>query len=485
MTSMTLSMKSAAKLSLVFLLSVFILVANFSFSPGITASAECLPFRIVSIANEVCSVSFAEPDSSPNVANSARVDRICATYDAVNRVITVTCDSTLSEVESTINNHEILRKETDDGVWFLNSSLVISKDAVFRINSSDASWLKISSDGRSTGIRGIQAADDSNQITPYLIQVFGKLYVDGVKITSWDPISNNYTGQVQDGSVPRPYISIETGAGPCRILGSEIAYLGYNSPRKQGINFYGGDGSIIANNQIHHLWFGFYSDSVSNITIEANHVHSNSKYGLDPHSGTHDMLITNNRVNDNGHIGIICSADCTNMTIDGNIVYNNTNAGIMVSRNVRDSTVRNNNISGENTGISISESHNNLIYSNGISNTSSGIQVKLISSNNSIYDNSLYRVKKCGIEISSGASSNTIFSNDLLQSGNYGVCLFSNPVGNILSNNTISSNQDYAIYIKDSNSSTNVFKHNKLLNVAQNPIKIANGTLTVVDNIVK
>ncbi|MPZ08561.1 MAG: hypothetical protein GEU26_19495, partial [Nitrososphaeraceae archaeon] len=80
------------------------------------------------------------------------------------------------------------------------------------------------------------------------------------------------------------------------------------------------------------------------------------------------MIIRNNTVNDNGSIGIICSLDCYNISIENNKVYNNTKMGIMFSRNMFDSVARNNIVSDEEQGIVISESHNNEIYNNTISN---------------------------------------------------------------------------------------------------------------------
>jgi poly(beta-D-mannuronate) C5 epimerase len=473
------------------LFALFAMVTFMVYVDTVEGSADCLPYKLSTFDDEGCPISFEsnrilhEHDTSTIYRIALDKAHTCATYDMVDRVITVTCDSTLSEVEMAINDDKILRKESKDGVWFLNSSLVISRGAIFTINSTDARWLKISSDGRSTGIRGIQFEDEVNQTTPYLIQSFGALSLNGVKISSWDPIANNYTNQRPDGSIQRPYISIETGASPSLIVNSELAYLGYHGVRKQGLNFYGGDGSTLVGNQIHHLWFGFYSDSVSNITIVGNHVYSNSKYGLDPHSGTHDLLIKNNRVHNNGHIGIICSEDCTNIMIENNTVFNNTNAGIMISRNVQDSTIRNNTIRDENTGISVSESSRNTIYHNDISDTSYGIQVKIVSSNNSLHHNSMYNIRKCGIEISQKASDNTINFNTIRKASNYGVCLSSNPIGNIINNNTVDAAQGYAIFVKNSDSPSNVFRYNELLNVARNPIKLANGTLTVADNIIK
>jgi poly(beta-D-mannuronate) C5 epimerase len=146
------------------------------------------------------------------------------------------------------------------------------------------------------------------------------------------------------------------------------AYLGYeggvNGGPVVGITYYGGPGSIIKNNDIHNLYFGFYSNGVGNITIENNTIHNNGHYGLDPHSGTHDMLIRNNTVYDNGGLGIICSLDCYNIIIENNTVYNNTKLGVMFSRNMYDSVARNNIIAHEEKGIVISESHNNSVYNN-------------------------------------------------------------------------------------------------------------------------
>ena len=57
-----------------------------------------------------------------------------------------------------------------------------------------------------------------------------------------------------------------------------------------------GHGSVIRNNDIHHLYFGFYSVGVGGMVIENNKVHDMGHYGIDPHTGTHDMVIRNNTV---------------------------------------------------------------------------------------------------------------------------------------------------------------------------------------------
>lgn len=415
--------------------------------------------------------------------NSQHKD-VCAQYDKEKRIITVTCNSTLSEVGRTVSDDSILKKESGDGIWFLNSSLVVSKGATLTINPGDTKWLKISSEGRSFGVRlwANESQEHLNERIPYFIQLLGGINLESVKVTSWDPIRNNYANQKPDGTIPRPFIYIHEGADPSLITNSEIAYLGYKSPRKQGLNFYGGDNSTLKNNEIHNLFFGFYSTAVGNITLENNHVHANAKYGLDPHTGTHDMLIKNNRVHDNGHIGIICSLDCTKIIIEGNTIFNNTNAGIMVSKNVQDSVVAHNTIYDENTGVSVSESSGNKVHHNTISDSKNGIQLKRNSSNNQVHDNSISNSERCGIEITDSSSSNMIISNAILNSSTYGVCLSDGSSENIFSNNTIIAASIYAVYAKNLDPFKNVFNYNNLVDVPSNPVRLTNSTLTFINN---
>ena len=210
--------------------------------------------------------------------------------------------------------------------------------------------------------------------------------IDSVKITSWDLSTNDYAitegkrilkgneYEVQLGS-PRPFISVKGEAtGTTDITNSEISYLGYEEGIGEGpvvgLTYFGGNGSIIRNNDIHHLYFAFYSNGVRNITIENNRVHNSGQYGIDPHTGTQDIVIRNNIVYDNVGQGIICSVDCYNITIEGNKVYGNKGAGIMFSRNMHDSTARNNTVFDETECIFVSGSHSNQIYNNTVSSCS-------------------------------------------------------------------------------------------------------------------
>ena len=129
----------------------------------------------------------------------------------------------LTDIHHAVKDPNVLRKETaphDGQIWLLNAGIVVDNDAILYINSSDTSSLKIIADGK----------------TAYLIHVLGSLKIDSVKVTSWNPNTNNYAttedsdrnGRDVKVGTPRPYIVVEKGAtGTTDITNSEIAYLGY------------------------------------------------------------------------------------------------------------------------------------------------------------------------------------------------------------------------------------------------------------------
>jgi mannuronan 5-epimerase len=357
--------------------------------------------------------------------SSQDVDAVpCISYDPSTNFITVTCNSTtLTDIDNQLNDNTILDKEhSNNGVWLLNAGIVVANKATLYINSTDTTWLKINADGD----------------TEHIIEVYGNLKIDSVKITSWNPNTNDYATipAYDEDKEPEliPYIIVEGEAtGTTDITNSELAYLNY-------LSYYGGDGSVLKSNHIHDLWFGFYSSGVGDMIIEDNHIHDNTIYGLDPHTETHDMIIRNNVVHNNGEEGIICSLDCYNITIEGNEAYNNADAGIMFSRNMYNSVARNNHVHDEVKGIFVSASHNNEIYNNTVSDSGDGIYLKSESSKNNIYDNTIINATSNGILVNTGASDNTFSSNTIINATELG------------------------INVEDSDSVNNKFENNNLIN---------------------
>ena len=341
---------------------------------------------------------------------------LCVDFIPSNTTIRLKCGSAtfsdlyfiIKKYKSAIGGIEDWVEKESNGIWFLNSSLVIASNSSFTINSSDTKWIKIYSDGKQA----------------HSIKIHGNMTIDSVRITSWDPAESDYFHTIKDDSSDRrAYLSVMGEAtGTTNITNSELAFLGYNSSQEKkhtpsnGLSFYGGNGSILRGNNIHDNNFGFYSARVGGLLIENNHIHHNTYYGLDPHMGTHDMTIQNNVVHDNGKMGIICKY-CRNITIENNKVYNNTGSGISFSfvmqSEARNNTVYNQDLDGEN-GISVFKSNNNKIHNNTISFSDIGIKVIDNSSNNYVYNNSLQGIKEYSFLVRGSTSVNNTFKHNEL-----------------------------------------------------------------------
>jgi mannuronan 5-epimerase len=375
-----------------------------------------------------------EGGTLPSAAGNANG---CISYDSVQRLITVSCKSaTLTDIYNQLNDPGVLNKEQQqrNGVWLLNANITINKGSTLTIDSTDTTWLKIIADGRTLA---------------YGIHVLGSLKIDSVQLTSWNPETNYYA--MSNGSressgpatalcgsncpiavkdklthhgAPRPYIRIESRAtGTTNITNSYIGYIGYEAgwgKMTPGLQYNAGHGSVIRNNDFDHLYFGFYSVNVGNMVIENNKIHNSGHYGIDPHTGTHDMVIRNNRVYDNNGTAIICSLDCYNITFENNIVYNNNGGGIVFSRNTTQSVARNNYVFNQTTPIQLSRSHNNEVYNNIISNTTTGISLIGDASGNKVYNNTIMNVQSA-FRIKNTAANNMIYDNKLINVKSLGI----------------------------------------------------------------
>jgi parallel beta-helix repeat protein len=335
----------------------------------------------------------------------------------------------LTDIYNQLKNPDVLNKDPQQqGVWLLNANITIDKGSTLTIDPTDTTWLKILADGKTLA---------------YGIHVVGSLKIDSVRLTSWNPQTNYYaisTGSRESSGpataacgstcpieikdklthhgAPRGYIRIEyRSTGTTNITNSYIGYIGYEAgwgKMTPGLQYNAGHGSVIRNNEFDHLYFGFYSVNVGYMTIENNIIHDSGHYGIDPHTGTHDMLIRNNTVYNNNGTAIICSLNCYNITFENNNVYNNHGAGITFSRNTTNSVARNNYVHNQLFPIEISSSYNNAVYNNTISNTNTtGIYVIGDASGNKIYNNTIMNAES-GLDIRKTATNNMIYGNKII-----------------------------------------------------------------------
>ena len=283
----------------------------------------------------------------------------CVGYQREVNTIMISCDASFQDIVHAINQPNILEQDAEqNGQYILKANLEVADGVTFEMTSNG------------DGLQYLKLADANGII------VYGKILIDGVKITSWDASEDDIIQQDMNGTISRGYIQFAASEGS-QILNSELGYLGYDELGRRGFDLYGGGGPshdmVIRGSKFHDMWMAFYSKGAYNIVVDGSEYHHNLKYALDPHTGTHDMNITNNYLHDNRY-GAICSDHCYNILIEGNAVYHNTDGGIVFSRNMTNSIARNNHIYNATTGISVSESPNNQIYNNTIeSATDEGI----------------------------------------------------------------------------------------------------------------
>jgi len=390
----------------------------------------------------------------------------CITYSSSSKTITVTCTAPtrLTDVNNVLKNPSILKKESGGigpGTWLLSANLVVAKGGNFVIDATDTTWLKIRSDGSAA----------------FGLLNYGNLSIKSVKITSWNTATNNYASPGSDGQTPRAYIVAKGGAtGKMNIVKCHCAYLGYTGIGHHGLDYYGSDGSVVQDSEIDHNWRAFYSSGVGGLRFDRNIVHDNIEYGVDPHTGTHDMDITNNKVYNNNH-GIICSEKCSKIHIENNEIYNNKKDGIFLDAGSTNSIIANNIIRDEDNAITFPSLSNSQIYGNTITNSKYGIRIHqqigdsrcggtgCLSVNNYVHHNSI-KASSIGIWIYQGASSNIILSNTIDGSnGNRGIVVDGRTTnGNVFNDNHIS-NAQYPIRVTGGNTNSK-FINNHLDTVA-------------------
>ena len=285
----------------------------------------------------------------------------CIDYDQSENTIAIDCNASFLDVVQIINDPDAI-DNLGGGEYILNANLEVADDVTFEMTSSNED---------SGGLQYLKIAGENGII------VHGKILINGVKVTSWDVSDEDVIQQNIDGAIRRAYVQFAASEGS-QIINSDFGYLGYQDFGRRGFDLFGDGPSHdmeIRGSKFHNMWFAFYSRGAYNITVDGNEYYNNIKYALDPHSGTHDMSITNNWLHHNP-IGVICSDRCSDILIEGNRAEHNTKAGIFFSRNMHDSIARNNYIYNTTTGIIVSESPNNQIYSNTIEGaTSAGIRL--------------------------------------------------------------------------------------------------------------
>src|SRR5215207_2135228 len=213
----------------------------------------------------------------------------CIDYDQSENTITINYNTSFLDVVQTINDPDVIDNLVGRE-YILKANLEVDDGVTFEMTSDE------------DGLQYLKIAGENGII------VHGKILIDGVIITSWDASSNGIVQQNINGSIRRAYIQFDESEGS-QIINSEFGYLGFQEIGRRGFDLWGpnasysGEGSshdmMIRGSKFHDMWFAFYSRGAYNIVVDGNEYYNNIKYALDPHSGTHDMNITNNWLHHN------------------------------------------------------------------------------------------------------------------------------------------------------------------------------------------
>ncbi|MBI2910299.1 MAG: right-handed parallel beta-helix repeat-containing protein [Chloroflexi bacterium] len=294
----------------------------------------------------------------------------------------------------------------------------------------DVDWLKLKSDPS-----GIVWVESSN----------GQVSIRNTRITSWDRQAGAFDTAFQDGS-RRAYVVAKNRSSLYKgnrmdVINSEVAYLGFFEETAYGISWkvlheddaqnpgilgQGMTGDILGS-KFHHNYFGVYVWGVGDMVVRNNELYENFYYGFDAHTATQRTTVEDNYSHHNGGHGIIFAERCTSNVIVRNRVIDNKGHGIMLHEQSDNNTIVNNEVIGNDDGIPLFESSDNLIAGNTVKNNAVGVR--------------LY-----GRE---NASSQNLFeNNEITGSQTYGVFMYDKATANTFRNNRILGNRDSGVYLK-------------------------------------
>ncbi len=351
------------------------------------------------------------------------------TYDHKKDTIIVTGPGTtvtVADIARAVGPDHV--EQTGPKIWLLKTNLQLNRDVMLELTADEVTDFKLTS---------------SPDSFVWIRTVSGRVYIEGVRITSWNENTGDYDYNWQDG---RAYILARFDAR-MDIVDSELAYLGY-SPTTTGGGNYGAswrnaDNALdtylitgeVRNSIFHHNYYGAYTFGAVGMNWLNNTFYENVVYGLDPHDDSNYALIIGNRAHHNGRHGIIVSERCRYNTFRDNISDNNKGHGIMIHE----------------------DSHGNLIEYNTAYNNQDGIVVYR-SSDNIIRYNTVRHNERGGIRINNPSVGNVIEHNELVNNSGYGIYLYRDAVETIIRDNMVVNSRS-GIYVKTND---NVLQNNKL-----------------------
>jgi parallel beta-helix repeat protein len=347
-----------------------------------------------------------EMTTTPAPPAYPEAEGLAARFDTATNTIMLTAGRgvTLPALAQEVDDPAVLH-EVAPGEWVLGADLAVLGGASVQITTPAVRWLKLESTvGRYASLKAFG----------------GGVEIVGSCITSWDTVTKTADTNLDDG---RGHLLARDGA-EMNIDNAEVRYLGNGDVESYGLSWRteGTTGSI-TNSAVSHNYFGLYSYEVGGLTVTDNEFHDNVLYGVDPHTGSHNLTIERNVVHDNGKHGIILAEDCVDSVIRDNIVYRNDHHGIVLYlRSDRNLIEGNDTFANASQGININESNDNAVRGNRVyDNGESGIGITQTSQDIVVENNQTRGNGQDGIRVVSEASRSTVRANTIGENGRYGV----------------------------------------------------------------
>ncbi|MGH7751108.1 MAG: right-handed parallel beta-helix repeat-containing protein, partial [Candidatus Dormibacteria bacterium] len=247
-----------------------------------------------------------------------------------------------------------------------------------------------------------------------------------VKVTSWLPAAD---GPDTDPTPNRPFIAYTQAGSRLDVTDSDFGYLGTDTSFGYGVSWGADTAGQALRSVFHNNLFGAYTSRAVGVTFQNNLFRNNARYGLDPHTNSRDLVITNNEAYGNNTHGIIFSQGVTNSVIADNHTHDNGANGIMMDE-TSDNNVIQNNITEHNAGagIVLQGSSGNHVIGNVVANNPIGIRVN---------------ANRLGVAVNNHVGGNQLSTNHT------GIKVYNNTRNTTLGDNTIRDTQDTALALMD------------------------------------
>jgi mannuronan 5-epimerase len=173
----------------------------------------------------------------------------------------------------------------------------------------------------------------------------------------------------------RPFVMADQGTR-MEIARSTFSDLGYDWNGSYGVSWMNGSTGGSTGSTYQDGFIGVYTDHARDLVFRGDRFARNTLYGLDPHSGSRGLAISDCVARENGAHGIIFSRDVTDSSVTGCRSERNGENGIMMDLRSTGNTLAANRVEGNNgDGIVLSDSPRNVISGNTVASNRVGVHV--------------------------------------------------------------------------------------------------------------